>query len=425
MPNKVKVIKVIKQRMPAKNGKKKRSMKSGRGRSGRRGPAIPRSVADVMHVILDPCGGPLVTALATSLPGQLVERVRNTYSIPIDPTAFGDYSNGYIVWFPSYHNDGYTDLTTLTGLTSFAGNCFVFGNASSSLAPDNTGITAVLRTTGAFVEDPANSLLTSTSPFSRAQTVSACLQLDYTGSLSNLKGQVAVVQNYSLAEFIRNSGATSATTPAFPSVDQVFSYASKRERMPLEGTEVIWRPSTASSIMRTNGSFGDGASLTFAGATIPDACLYRQAANPCYPVATDPNSVKGICIAWKGAFSATSGVNLSFNLIKVVSVELAARSSMIESIPHGVALAKTAFTPEDATNWLDANMTGWQSSITDGMKSMSLGKTGNALAAGGMVTGAATMSAINSSPFAFRRLLSTITNGGTVFNSRGSIADRV
>lgn len=407
--------------------KKSTTKKSGknRGKGRRNSIAIPRSVTDVMNVILDPCGGPLVSTLATSLPGQLVERVRSTFTIPADPVS-GDYTNGYIVWFPSYHNDGYTDLATLTGLTSFSGNCFVFSNSSASALPDNVGImTTGLKSTGAFLKDPAHTLLNSTSPFSRAQTVSACLQLDYVGSLSNLKGQVAVVQNYSLAEFIYNSGAAFATTPALPSVDQVFAYAAKRERLPLEGCEAIWRPSTASSIMRTNGSFGDGASITYAGATIPDACLYHQAVAPTYPVATDPSAVKGICIAWKGAMSAINSVNLSFNLIKVVSVELAPRSSMIESIPHGVPMAKTAFTPEDATNWLDTNMTGWQSSITDGMKSMSLGRTGNMVAAGGVATGAAVLSSVNSDNQAFRRLMSTITNGGRIFNTRGSIADRV
>lgn len=405
-------IVLVQTRKSTKGGNKKKNKR-------RRSMSVPKDVADVLHVISDPCGGPLVTTLDSSTPGQVTERVRSTYSVA--PSS--ETGNGYIVWFPSYHNDGYTVTNTSGTKANFAGNLFIYSNSSAGVSPSVTSSgagTVAMSTTGLFMKDPANAMIASASPFSRAQAVSACLQMDYVGQLSALSGQVAVVSNYSLAAFIRNSGSTSTSgVPTFPTVDEVFAYANRRERVPLSGAEVIWRPSEFSSVMRNNGSFSDGSTISAPSVTMVDACFYAgNSSTATYPVAVDPNHVYGICIAWKGV--STSGASgLSFNCVKVATLELAPRTNQIEDIPRGLPAPKTAVTLNSALNYLDTEHTGWQQKLMNGVQSqVGMGTAGNAAglaAAGGLYAA--------SKNTAFRTLMTTITNGGSVFNARRSIMD--
>jgi len=213
---------------------------------------------------------------------------------------------------------------------------------------------------GLFVADPASGLLTSTSAFSRAKTLSACLQLEYLGALSAIQGQVAVVPNFSLNAFNNNAGGTGL---AFPTVDEIFGYASERDRFQIDGHEAIWRPNEEQSVFRTDG--GDAAGLVGSPTLQADSCFWSGNAAVYNTVISCPNPgmVTGMCIAWRGA--AATANTLTFNIVKVVELELAARNGQIEIIPPPSDSWMHRIT--DATAMLDRNFPGWQRGVVRGL----------------------------------------------------------
>lgn len=341
---------------------------------------------DYLKLVSDPCMGPLVRSVGHVHPGAVTERLRSTFSQgAIANSGANLNTSGYIVWFPSYHNEGLS--TALGSAVAYnPGNAFLFSSSTPLVPPTNTtalpaglvnGTAAVdLGVSGNFLEDPAFSQLGGTSPFVRATTLSACLQLDYTGSLSTIAGQVCCVQNYSLASFIQNTNAGGAV-PSFPSVDQIFSHAAERTRLHPEGAEVIWRPTEDSSIPRTAGVKDQGFQQTD---LVLDAAFWIGAVGGDYTrvAATNPSEVNGICLAWRGV----PANSLSINMVKVVDFELSARNGQIEEIRTGVPASEPATTIDTVVNVLDDAMPGWQSNL----RSMAMGaaRSGASAAMGGV-----------------------------------------
>lgn len=270
---------------------------------------------ELAKLITDPCRGPLVR---TSGPSGVTERVRNTVTLPGAATS----TCGYFVWYP-----GYTSWNASSGAYNNQ-NCFWYENASPSVFPTNTTVAPLgsggSNLTGSFYTDPMAANIAGGSAFIRQKTLAACLQFEWLGKLSETQGQIAIVKNFSLAALNQSSGSTSAFQP--PTVDQVFGYAEHRSRLMLEGAEVIWRPTSAQSVFRSN----DGEENGSMKSTLPDSCFWMGAAsaNPSGIVATNPADQMGICIAWKGF--APANFTCQFNLIKVAALELRPANSMIE-----------------------------------------------------------------------------------------------
>lgn len=292
---------------------------------------------DEMLLVANPCHGPISKTVGS---GAITERVRTTVSEPGYATSL----NGYAVWFPSYHNGGFTVNSS---------NLFVFENASASTKPVNTAANPFglvdLATTGVSQSDPGYAT-TNSATFSRGKTHSACIQLDYVGKLSDISGQVAIIKNLPLRGLFSNK-STSTLDP--PSVDTLFAFAAERERMQPTGHEVIWRPTDESSIYRTSGN--DRVS-----ALTPDTAWANGvlASAPSTLSATDADEMYGICIAWRGVPGVVGCLVLNF--VKVLSLELAPSGASIESpvIDNTPSFSNPMST---ITSWLDKFTPGWQS----------------------------------------------------------------
>lgn len=311
----------LKSKKKKKNGTKLRRQK----RTPAAAKTIPTAVRQYMQLIANPCHGPLVRSVGPG--GSLVERVRKTITIGTTPC-------GYICFFPAFH-----------GGKSTAGNTnqsiFLWENALASTQPTNS-LAAPLGsggTGGTWVEDPATSLISSTSAFSRAKTLSACMQLEYIGAISTMAGQVCIVKNISLSSLNRNVNSV-GTEYQMPSVEELFSHAAVRERYSLSGHEVIARPTDAGYTFRdgaeSNNTFVTSSTL------IPDTVFSSGVAgtNATWPTCSTPDQATAVIIAWRGI---PLGATLhSINLVKVVELELSARNNQIEASPVNETTLGTA-----------------------------------------------------------------------------------
>lgn len=298
---------------------------------------------------MNPCHGPLVRSVGTVGLGQITERVRSTLTFPQTATDI----NGYVVWFPSYHNPNSGD--------GYPANYFVFTNSLTSTAPLNNSTnplgTIAENTTGLFYADPASPTVATSSAFSRARSLAACLQVEYLGALSSASGQVAVISNFSFNAF--NRGGATSTTITAPTVDQLFSYAHDRKRLQMTGHEVVWRPSDAQSVFRGSGTFAGTATDLRA-----DAIMRRgtATANTTVVCSTQPADIYGICIAWRGV--PPTALCMSINAVKVVDCELAPSGNNIEPTYVSAEAPVTGVlgsTISSITNYLDSYVPNWQS----------------------------------------------------------------
>lgn len=303
--------------------------------------------------ILDPCHGPITPAPGLVVPGQTLDRFRSSFQATVSVND----GSGYFVWYPSFHGD-----STSGGLGSYNGSLYNFGSGTvTSTVPTNSTTAPMGKgaegSTGLFQADPVNISLGAGSPFTRATTLSACMQLEWLGKLSDIQGQVAIVQNYPLSAFFSNTGdlITNANPPKPPSVDQIFNYASVRERFSVSGHEVIWRPTSSQTVPRTGGDEFYGST---AAATRADTAFWCGDGSTTVTRVScpEPSEAYGICIAWKGT---GSGSLMQVNCIKTVSLELGPRNSQIELPPQYQSPASMASKPEEVTNFLDS-MGDWQ-----------------------------------------------------------------
>lgn len=332
-----KIVQVVQTKPKRTKSKKKRkSRKSGSSTSG--------MLRQYANLISNPCHGPLLRSVGL---GQITERVRATAAANVAGTD----TAGYVVWFPSYHNPGVT--------AEYSSNLFYFDNASTSVQPLNTtanptGMVA-LATTGLFRADPASAILGSSAAFSRAKTMSACLQVEYLGALQSISGQVAIIPNLPFRAFYGTS-ATTVINP--PTVDTLFAYASVRQRLQVTGHEVIWRPSDDSSVFRTAGNEGSAATAVMRA----DAVLRNgnPASTSTTIASTEPDEIYGICIAWRGVPAVASC--LSINAVKVVDLELAPSGFAVEPTFAGLGNpAASSINPVNTvTSWLDRYVPNWQ-----------------------------------------------------------------
>lgn len=298
--------------------------------------SVNSALTNYMKLLDDPCHGPLVRAPGFTDSVNVIERQRVTLT--------NNSANGYIIWFPSYQGAGYSGSGTGT---YYPQNCFVYSAALTSDVPTNT-VAAPLGaggTGGTWVQDPS---WTSTNGaiFSRSRTISACLQLEYLGALSAIKGQICMIGNMPLSVLNTATAGSTVGTLTFPSVDQVFAYAAVRERLDLAGHEVKYRPTDLDCKLRDD-------SLPYIGAvhahgTVPDALFWGGSPTVQATVLATPNPdiVNGIVIAWRGATGVAS--DLSINLVKVSEFELAFGASQVEQPHRPIAGQGTISTAVDA-----------------------------------------------------------------------------
>jgi len=295
---------------------------------------------DYQKLVMNPCTG----ALTKSLTGgsSLVERTRTSITLLDGASTV----NGYMIWFPSYVGD---DKTT----DYSPANWYYFVNSSSATKPVNSSTNPLgnvaANTTGLWLKDPAHANLGSDGIFSTAKTVSACLTMDYIGQLNEAKGQFCVVRNLEASALLSTSRSLD-----FPSVDSMFDYAAVRGRLPLEGHEVIWRPSEADSKPRLLPGPGSAATLVDALFRSGSPANFGSVIND-----PDPSEARGIVIAWRGVPQDS----LVLNAVKVAEYTLKFKSKAVE-MP--VSMPTPGFSIDTAVAQLDKFMPGWQDSALRG-----------------------------------------------------------
>lgn len=335
MPRKAKARKMKK----AKKQNKQQKARLARMSPPRAG--IPRAMIEAAELVADPCNGPVTASAGISSLGAVVERQRSSITFP----ASASDTNGYMVWFPSYNG------STGSGLNAnvFYWTCI---NANTGLRPSNTvanPMGTTLASSGQFLADPTAASVAFTSPFCRARCVSACMQFEFLGSLANCAGQVAVIRNLSLSAFNYNSGSALNFQPL--SVDEMFAYASTRQRIDLDGTEVVWRPTDVESVLRTSGV--DPSSSAFEPDVLFQQGVPTTSATTCANI--NPGAVTGIAIAWRGH---STGQTHTVNFVKVAELELAPRNNLIEQIPRPMAGGRPTYAK--IADYLDSVAPGWQ-----------------------------------------------------------------
>lgn len=292
------------------------------------------------ELIANPCTGPLVNVVAGS---SITERLRTTIS-----PGGGANGSGYLFWFPSFHNYSNGADTPM--------NAFYFEGTAGGATPFNTQAapmgTGTPSTTGLAVSDPVGPLLIA-NVYSRAQTLSACAQIEYIGPLQSISGQVALIPNISMRAF-NTAINTPTVTPV--SVDSLFNYASVRERLQVTGHEVVWRPSPEESVPRTGG--GEYNSVTAYIGPRPNApMMLGTPGTDGTLISAETSDSLGICIAWKGMPNIANC--LSINLVKTVGLELTPSSAI--QAPFRPTVSTTGPSPFNTiTSWLDRNAPNWQ-----------------------------------------------------------------
>lgn len=300
-----------------------------------------------MNLVVDPCNGPLVRAVGSDNGTGIMERFRFTTQVPSVRSGGIVNTAGYLAWFPSFHNSG--------GGNYEAGNLYLHEVTNGELSTPPLNDTSVCmgggieNYAGVFLQDPAYSSLNVGATFSRARTIAACMQLETLQELSTIKGQVVTVVQMSLQTFF---GAGSAGRP--PSVSQLLAYGAKRERLNIDGHEVVWAPGERDSILRGTGQdlAGNSAALTqnaafWMGANDSDATIVST---------PDPSTAMCVILVWNGV--TTPGV-LQLNCVKVCEMELAPRANTIEPpiVPRPIRSKATLATVVDA---LDRSMPSWR-----------------------------------------------------------------
>jgi len=291
--------------MTSKNKNKNKTKTRARARRARRQPALGL----IERMIVDPCNGPVVPYAASQ--GGYVTRFKRT--IKLHQVAANN--NGYLVWFPDYHN---------MHLEGEGGNCLYFESANSADSPYNlsshplgTGTTG-----GQFTADPVYSWADSAT-CQDARTLAACIRLRYSGKLADAEGTIAAIREISATQFFNGSGAFNSPC----SIDQLMTFAPEVERFNPEGIEIRYRPHDDTSVPRTSGKSSN---------TTTDRCFQLGVTGT---VATSMPSgdvaggeKRGIAIAWTGLNTgATSDVWVDF--VKVVEWRPNTSSGMVETAP--------------------------------------------------------------------------------------------
>jgi hypothetical protein len=172
--------------------------------------------------------------------------------------------------------------------------------------------------------------------------------MDYQGTLSDAKGQFCVVRNLDVSALMN-----SRRLLEFPTVDQMFDYASVRGRLPIDGQEVIWRPSDEDAKPRL---VADPTDTVLVDALFKSGSIGTVASVINDP---DPSGARGIVIAWRGVPENS----LVFNAVKVAEYTLSLRSKAVE-MP--VSMPTPGFSIDSAIWGLDKLFPGWQNSALRG-----------------------------------------------------------
>lgn len=253
---------------------------------------------------MDPCNAPIPSGFYGSKDGILMR-------LKINFTLGGAAENGYLWWFPQFHNEG---QDTNSPATDKPANLFAFSNANADLAPSrvNMGL-GTLTTTGLGLQDPAWKFVASDT-CQDARTIAACLRVTYQGNNSQAQGLMSAITNLPLQATLY--GGVGATPP---SVSQMTTYAPKNNRA-FNGLEVKFRPDESSIRFKTDEVFP-----VFLNAS-PDMSELGDTSEYFSPTA--------IGVTWRNVNSP--GTTLYFELTKVIEWRPELNVGLVQQRPQGV-----------------------------------------------------------------------------------------
>jgi hypothetical protein len=310
-----------------KNNKPKRNKAPRRMKRPKR--SVPRPLSGNLsyaRMITNPCSAPLVHPKYGTGDTGILTKFHSTKTITLG--AIGDFSNGYVVFFPEYHGAGATG-----GVVNYNGNMSIFGFSDqvASQLPTNSTATPlgtgadINATTGAALTDPAFNWINSTTVLD-ARTVSACMTVSYTGTTSGLTGRLGIIDGVPRDIF--------SPTP-LPSPATMMTMAQHVGRMPLDTSEIIWKPSPSAVNFRTVGSgLNTAANLE----TLVDDCITTgiPAVDFSKPgEGTQSGAVTGICFVWQGL--PTDGSELILDFYKGIEWRPPPSTGMVMPIPVSIS----------------------------------------------------------------------------------------
>lgn len=312
----------------SKQKKKKRNRRRG-GRAPRRRVPRPRgggALDTYARMLDDPCSGPIMTPLyGGSSQGYLI-RTKSIFSINLNgPTVV----NGYMLWYPDYHNAG------STGGDYSGGNIFGYCSAGRTNKPANTvtnplGEGDIADPAGDFIRDPAFAFVAAQTT-SSARTAAACMRVTYTGSTSDTAGRVGFLEGIK-RDSILNPSQLSAMT-----IDNGLALSNNLGRTSLQTYEVKFRPSESSKLFRTEGTNGT------AGDTRDNCFTFGSGTTAATTIApgTASGAPSSIGIVWAG-LPATG--TLEFEYYKIIEwiPDAAAGFPQPKAITHSALDLSTA-----------------------------------------------------------------------------------
>lgn len=284
--------------MANKKQQKQPSVKSRKVKKQTKG--VASRDAAYVKLLRDPCNGPMVYG-PTGGSSQTGYVTRLTKRQLYHTTATDN--NGYIAWFPDYHNTGINGQFRAT-------NLFVYNASTSSARPVNT-IANPLGSGGASgnsVEDPARAFV-ATSLVASARTIASCVTANFIGTTVSAAGQMAVATNITPSQLLYGGGGNPL------SVEEVFNLAQNVDRIPMDKREIVHAPTDLTAPFR---GYDSDVRNTTANPTQDGCCLLCPAATAGpSTVATGASGASGIIIAWSGLSNTTTN-DFSLTFTKVI-----------------------------------------------------------------------------------------------------------
>jgi len=246
-------------------------------------------------------------------------------------------TNGFVIWFPTYHNQRNSSLTSASPVNLVA---FATNNANTAPAIADFGkASGSTNLTAASITDPAASFISSDN-CQDARCISACIRYMYTGSTSTARGLIYPLTNIPIEAVVYGG-----TGNAPPPINQLQQYATMNCRVTDVG-EVVWRPNMEGMTFRADQEGCINPSGTSGGTT--------SLANY-----TRHTGVYGIGFAFTGISSLD---DLTFEFYKNVEWRSEPGFGISSVQPRGTESPSFI---QRAINKLDKSSPNWQTRFTD------------------------------------------------------------
>lgn len=220
---------------PSSTGKR-RSRRAAKGQASPGAMATATAVGPYARMLNDPCKAPLVPGMFGTHEGYL-QRLHRVVSL--DSLAPTTATCGFVLWAPEYHNPGKISSTLSAREAVF--NMWYGSAPNSSSLVNLNGLSIAGEYGTQALRDPASDFGRSALVAS-ARTLSACMRLNFIGTISNCRGLVARLEvPYSMVDAYLGQGTNTGSTVGV-SVDQLFAMSDDVRRTSLDPIEVKYVP---------------------------------------------------------------------------------------------------------------------------------------------------------------------------------------